>query len=367
MVGARPERRLVEHDQARLAHQAAADRQHLLLAARQRAGGLLAALGEAREQAEHALQRLLLQRARMARRGAHLEVLQHREVGEDLAAFGDMADARLADALARPAGDVAAVEADACRTPASRCRGWCGSASSCRRRWRRRWPRSRRRRRRATRRRAPGRRRRTGRPCRPGGACSRRLLLAEIDVEHRLVARDLLRRALGDLLAVAQHHDLGGQRHDRAHDVLDQQDGEAGALVELAQEGHHDVDLGGPQPGHHLVEQQQLGLGGERARHFEALAVGQGQAFGELVAAVVEAEARQDRRGSLARLGEMGLAMQCAHGDVLQHAQALERLDDLEGAADAGIADAVGPQPGDRPAVELHGARSRARTRRRSC
>src|SRR5262249_10233019 len=35
-----PERRLIEHDQPGLAHQAAADRQHLLLAARQGAGGL---------------------------------------------------------------------------------------------------------------------------------------------------------------------------------------------------------------------------------------------------------------------------------------------------------------------------------------
>ena len=39
------EKRLVEEQQARLAHQRAADRQHLLLAAGQRSGGLLAPLG----------------------------------------------------------------------------------------------------------------------------------------------------------------------------------------------------------------------------------------------------------------------------------------------------------------------------------
>ena len=43
MAGREAERRLVEHDQPRLAHQAAADRQHLLLAAGQRAGRLAAA------------------------------------------------------------------------------------------------------------------------------------------------------------------------------------------------------------------------------------------------------------------------------------------------------------------------------------
>ena len=46
------ERRLVEHQALRLAHQRAADREHLLLAAGERAGGLLLALLQARENAE---------------------------------------------------------------------------------------------------------------------------------------------------------------------------------------------------------------------------------------------------------------------------------------------------------------------------
>ena len=61
------ERGLVEHDEARLPHQAAGDRQHLLLAARQRAGELPAPLGEAREQGEHA--RRALARAPARARG----------------------------------------------------------------------------------------------------------------------------------------------------------------------------------------------------------------------------------------------------------------------------------------------------------
>ena len=63
----------------------------------------------------------------------------------------------------------------------------------------------------------------------------------------------------------------------------------------------HDVDLGRAQARHHLVEQQQLGLGRERARDFEPLAVGQGEALGQLVAAVGEAEALQDRPRPRAR------------------------------------------------------------------
>src|SRR5207302_10778054 len=42
-----PERRLVENEQFRLGHQSSADRQHLLLATRERTGALRAPLGEA--------------------------------------------------------------------------------------------------------------------------------------------------------------------------------------------------------------------------------------------------------------------------------------------------------------------------------
>src|SRR5579862_2119939 len=50
------ERGLVEEDELRLAHEAAADREHLLLAPRERAGGLALALREPREEREDALE-----------------------------------------------------------------------------------------------------------------------------------------------------------------------------------------------------------------------------------------------------------------------------------------------------------------------
>ena len=54
--GRETEARLVEHEEARLAHQRTAEREHLPLAARQRAGELLAAFGEPREQRIDALE-----------------------------------------------------------------------------------------------------------------------------------------------------------------------------------------------------------------------------------------------------------------------------------------------------------------------
>ena len=73
-----------------------------------------------------------------------------------------------------------------------------------------------------------------------------------------------------------------GERHDRPHDVLDQEDRDA-ARVDRAAELDDPLGLGRRQPGHHLVEQQQPGLGGQRARQLEPLALGQREAAGRPV------------------------------------------------------------------------------------
>ena len=59
-------------------HQRPADRQHLLLAARQRAGALLGALLQHREVPEHRLEVLRHAVGVAARVGAHAQVLAHR-------------------------------------------------------------------------------------------------------------------------------------------------------------------------------------------------------------------------------------------------------------------------------------------------
>ena len=85
--------RLVEQQQARARHQRAAERQHLLLAARQRARGLPPTLGEAREHREDALE---IRRALGAgpRVAAEQQVVDDRQRAERLAALGHLGDAR---------------------------------------------------------------------------------------------------------------------------------------------------------------------------------------------------------------------------------------------------------------------------------
>ncbi len=71
--------------------------------------------------------------------------------------------------------------------------------------------------------------------------------------------------------------------------------------VELAQEADHHVDLRRAEARHDLVEQQQLGFGRESARHFELLAVGQGEALRDLIAPVVRGRAGSECRAAAAR------------------------------------------------------------------
>ena len=83
-----PERRLVEHQALRLAHERAADGEHLLLASAQRARGLFFAFLQPRENAEDILKILRHARLVVAQVGAHAQVFHHCEIGKDHAALG---------------------------------------------------------------------------------------------------------------------------------------------------------------------------------------------------------------------------------------------------------------------------------------
>ena len=105
------ERGLVEQQQARARHQGARDREHLLLAARQRAAALVQPLLQAREQREDALEiggevRLL------GDDRAHLQVFHHGHAREDAPPFRRLGDAQPRDLVRRQLRDVVPVEHD---------------------------------------------------------------------------------------------------------------------------------------------------------------------------------------------------------------------------------------------------------------
>src|SRR5262249_20709599 len=71
-----PERWLVEQKQARLRHQGASYRQHLLFAARQRPAALRDTLLQSRKQSQDTI-KVPFEVQRVRGRGAHLQVLKH--------------------------------------------------------------------------------------------------------------------------------------------------------------------------------------------------------------------------------------------------------------------------------------------------
>src|SRR5262249_14670498 len=96
---------------------------------------------------------------------------------------------------------------------------------------------------------------------------SKQELLAEIRLDHRGRLGGRWRRPLKDLLAVVQHDDHVRERHHGLHHVLDHQERDA-ARAEPPEPRHHPLDLGGRQPRHDLVEEDQLRLRGHGSGDF---------------------------------------------------------------------------------------------------
>jgi len=92
-----PERGLVEQQHARVRHQCAADREHLLLAARQQSGALGVALAQDREELVDAGAGARAGGLVARRQAARAQVLLDCQMAEDPASLGDLDDARAGD------------------------------------------------------------------------------------------------------------------------------------------------------------------------------------------------------------------------------------------------------------------------------
>src|SRR5262249_6545478 len=105
----------------------------------------------------------------------------------------------------------------------------------------------------------------------PAPASSSSMRHAQIGVDHSVITLDLLGRAVGDLAAVVENHHSIRQVHYHTHVVLDQRDGGAELIVHVKNETRHVLLLLEVHACHRLVEQQQIGLHGERAPKFDPL------------------------------------------------------------------------------------------------
>src|SRR5262245_6338620 len=173
---------------------------------------------------------------------------------------------------------------------------------------------------------------------------------AEIRVDDAPVGAHLVRRAVGDLASVVEHHHPVGKVHDHAHVVLDQHDGRAHLVVDIEDEAAHVLLLLDVHAGHGLVEEQQLGLGRERAAELDALLQSVGQPPDRSPADMLDLQEIDHRLDLLAMLEllapgrphvegvleDVPLHPEVAPGhEVVEHAHAAEQRDVLEGPLDA--------------------------------
>src|SRR6266511_362369 len=107
-----PFRELIHQQHPRVAHKRASDREHLLLAARERARDLGVPLSQPRKQLEHALERPARAAAVLQALRRHHQVLAHGQGTEHAPALRDETDALAGDHVGRKPGDRLAVEAD---------------------------------------------------------------------------------------------------------------------------------------------------------------------------------------------------------------------------------------------------------------
>src|SRR5262249_20321278 len=90
----------------------------------------------------------------------------------------------------------------------------------------------------------------------------------QVCVDDPRVLANLVRQALGDLLAELQHDDAVADAHDQAHVVLDEQDRDA-RVADAPDEFEQPVLLRGVEAGRWLVEAQQRRVRRERSRDLE--------------------------------------------------------------------------------------------------
>src|SRR6516165_2616390 len=96
--GGKAERRLIEHQEARTAHQGAAYRQHLLFTARERAAALGRSFLEAGKNGVNAFE-IAFEMGELVNRSAHLKIFIDCHAREDAAAFRRLREAKPRDLM----------------------------------------------------------------------------------------------------------------------------------------------------------------------------------------------------------------------------------------------------------------------------
>ena len=363
------ERRLVEHQQLRFAHQRAADGKHLLLAAGERSAELLAALHQQRKIMEDFLElgRVALRRMEQA---AADKILVHGQPRKDVAAFRAEANAA-AQHVVRARGKRRAVPRDGAAAHGHDARDGEQRGALAR---------------------SVGAEQRDdfarpdlesnllenldrtvtgvdlgksehGDAVLPGALLA---LVAEVGLDHRGILPHLFRRAVRDGHAVVEDENFVGDRHHHFHVMLDQKHGEP-AIANASDQANHVQRLLRVHARRGLVEKQQPRFRGQRAGDLEPPLLAVGEAGGNGIGAVGEPdeiEAGERLRALLVLLrAELPRAkkqrqrrertmLELRDEHILQHGHLRKQPDVLESARQPEPANAMRRAPGNLAPVD---------------
>ena len=181
---------------------------------------------------------------------------------------------------------------------------------------------------------------------------------AEIHLDHAGIGRHLGGKALGDLLAVVEHHHAVHHPHQDAHDVLHPDDRDVEVLRDPAQQVGGLVHLVLVQTAQALVGEQERWRRGEGLGELELLERRRPQPVDHRRAIGGQAHQleRPLRRLEGPRARVPALAVEAGEHHVLENGQPVKRPRNLKGAADAEVDDPVRRLPADLPPLEPDGA-----------
>ena len=202
---------------------------------------------------------------------------------------------------------------------------------------------------------------------------------AEVGIDDRGIVPDLIWSPVGDPAPEVQHHDPVRDVHDHVDAVVDDHHGEALLLVDVEDEAGHRLLLLGVHPRRRLVQEEQVRIERQGARHLHEPLVPVGQVPHHGAPERLQVHEVDDLLHILAVL-DLPLALAApveaaaehaavhvhvaAQHQVVEHRQVLEELDVLEGARDAMRRDAVRGEPVERvprPVAPGQGDASRLR------
>src|SRR5665213_1097870 len=185
------------------------------------------------------------------------------------------------------------------------------------------------------------------------------MLLAKVSPPHFRIAHDFVRRTVGDLVAGNQHDEAARKTHDRAHDMLDKDDGDA-ALVEAQQQRQYFLDLGVGETRHRFVGNQEFWLRGHGARQFELAHFALGEIARQMPRLLFEANFAEQDSTSLPHfvLGTKATSrsdgVEQGYAYVIDEAETGERARQLEAPGQSDMGTLMRGKPVKLTAIEPH-------------